>query len=510
MKNLLGNMKFFILVWCLINGCHPNQRSKNSASQQIQWQAIKLMSRQLESTYHIHINLDSIQKNIEIINPTFLGNTQRNYYGNSPPDSLHIAWRFHLGKGKTIVGRDTHTWAGAGWTGQPLMFYENDTPMIVQGAFDHSLRKINAKTNKEVWRYTFDDVLKGTGSFYYNPNFRNLEESCMIIQGARSGGRLYKEKAYSLRAISYFSGKELWRMNVGRTRSYSRDVDASGLIIDSTMYIGLENGIFTIIDLSLYSRTKVDHFYTPRIIKQSDTLYSKAHIRLHGGNLVTEASPTRIDDHIYIASGAGHISRFSMIKNQIDWHFETSSDLDGTPSVTYDNTLLVPIEKQFIKGRGGLLNLDPHIKNPIRWYFPTPNKKYESWLGGIIGSASHNANYKAFTSVNFACFTSIDGYLYVVSLDSIDGVDTLYDGITLVPKPQLLFKYKTGPSISTPIIVDDHIISSGYRGTYLFKYDSTMHVRLVKKFDFWAEATPFCFDGSLYLASRNGYLYCIE
>ena len=37
----------------------------------------------------------------ELITPTFLGNYQRNFYGNIAPDTLTVIWKHNLGKGKT-------------------------------------------------------------------------------------------------------------------------------------------------------------------------------------------------------------------------------------------------------------------------------------------------------------------------------------------------------------------------------------------------------------------------
>lgn len=46
--------------------------------------------------------VDSLLKNdrIEIINPTFLGNEKRNYYGNIAPNRLDLIWNISLGTGK--------------------------------------------------------------------------------------------------------------------------------------------------------------------------------------------------------------------------------------------------------------------------------------------------------------------------------------------------------------------------------------------------------------------------
>ncbi|OJJ16652.1 hypothetical protein BKI52_32605 [marine bacterium AO1-C] len=50
----------------------------------------------------------------QIVIGTYLGNQRRNYYGNEAPRRLDVIWRTPIGKGKTVVGRDTLEWGGAG------------------------------------------------------------------------------------------------------------------------------------------------------------------------------------------------------------------------------------------------------------------------------------------------------------------------------------------------------------------------------------------------------------
>jgi len=101
---------------------------------------------------------------------TFLGNWQRNFYGENPPEKLDVVWKHYLGKGETVISRNigTKEWAGAGWTGQPLLVKENNELFLIQGAYDHNLKKINAETGELVWQYKFDDVIKGTGTIWVN------------------------------------------------------------------------------------------------------------------------------------------------------------------------------------------------------------------------------------------------------------------------------------------------------------------------------------------------------
>ncbi len=460
----------------------------------------------------IFIDSNKTSTQIQLINASFLHNNSRNYYGSTVPDTLGVLWQHDLGIGRTRVGKQMFEWAGAGWTGQPLMVKENGELYIIQGAYDHHLKKIRASDGTLIWQYKFDDVIKGTGSLWINRRAKTLEDFCLIIQGSRAGTSLHSKLVPSLRAISYFSGQERWRLNSVKTRSYSRDVDASCLILNDTAYIGLENGIFTVFNPNPADTQWLDGMYQPQIIKNSDTLYLPSDIKKHGGNLVTEASPVLLGNRVYLASGSGHIWGYHLHKKQIDWSYYIGSDIDGTPTVTHDSCLLVTVETQYIKGKVGVLKLNPSKppSSAAEWYFPVENRLYASWKGGIIGSATNNSYYTSFKQFNLAAFTAIDGFLYVIHTDSVskDSFPT-FDPRVLLARPKLLFKYQTGPAISSPLMVEDKIIAATYSGTYLFGMDSSYNYQLLDKQNIRCESTPFVYDHKIYVASRNRYLYCM-
>jgi hypothetical protein len=124
---------------------------------------------------------------ITAINPTYLGGPQRNYYGDRAPNRLDIIWKLDLGSGRTQLRDKTPLWKGAGWTGQPLIIREGTEKYLVLGAYDHHLRKIRASDGKVIWKYAFDDVIKGTSTFWENTKAKSEEERFVIIQGSRMG-----------------------------------------------------------------------------------------------------------------------------------------------------------------------------------------------------------------------------------------------------------------------------------------------------------------------------------
>jgi outer membrane protein assembly factor BamB len=458
-----------------------------------------------------------MQDCVKAIIPTFLGNIQRNYYGNDPPDALEVKWKFFLGKGKTVISRKIgeKEWQGAGWTGQPLLIKEKQEYFLIQGAYDHQLKKIRASDGEIIWEYAFDDVIKGTGSIWHKPDYPEKQNRMVILQGSRLGVGNYLDSKHipSYRAVSYFTGKELWRHDVKWTHSYSRDVDGSALILGDTAYLGFENSLFTLFDPDYKNARAKDGMLQP-LIHGQHRLYEIEDVKKHDHNVVTESSPALLGNHIYVSSGSGHVYGYNLKTHELDWDFYIGSDLDGSPVVTSDSCLLVSVEKQYIQGKGGALKLDPS-KSPdksVVWYFPTDSTSLLSWKGGIIGSIGINDHYVAGDKEKLAAFIALDGYLYVVKHQKLQSGKSISgpDGLTHYPTPQLVFRKKIGSSISTPAFFSDKLLAATYEGLYLFTYDSLQQFKLEDRFAASFEATPIAYNRCIFIASRNGYLYCFS
>lgn len=452
---------------------------------------------------------------IKIIVGTFLGNETRNYYGDEAPSHLNVIWKFDLGTGQTRIKKKFEKWSGAGWTGQPLIFLEDSVPFIIQGSYDHNLRRINALTGEEVWSYEYDDIIKSTGTIWINKNASTYEEKYVVMQGSRQGvaNPFWDTAIPSYRAVSLITGKELWKLNSRLTEAYSRDVDGSSLILNDTAYIGLENGTLVVFNPDNKQATIRDEILQPKIYQEL-FLFDDKDKALHGGDLLAESSPAKLGDRVYITVGSGHIYGYNLKTKKIDWDFYTGSDINGSPAVTNDSCLIVAIEKQYIYGRGGTLKLDPSKPSDksVIWFFPTEDKKHEEWLGGIVGSASINDYYnKEKKYPDIAVFIGTDGFLYVVKHNSIrQGEQVIgFDNSTKFNTPELLFKYKVGPAISTPIIVKNKLIACTYTGMYLFEFDTKGEFKLLDyKITNSIESTPVVYNKHIYIASRDGFLYC--
>jgi outer membrane protein assembly factor BamB len=452
---------------------------------------------------------------VEILSGTFRGNSGRNFYGQDAPSRLDVIWKFYLGQGKTVISRrlGSRIWAGAGWTGQPLLVREGPDTFLIQGAYDHKLHKINTSTAEEVWSYAFDDVVKGTGTLWKNPKAKNPENSLLILQGSRLGVDNFLDSPHipSFRAISYFTGKELWRLDVRWAGSYSRDCDGSCLILNDTVYIGLENGVFMVLNPDPDSTTLRDSMLQPQIIQES-YLYTKEDVENHKKNVVTESSPALLGNRIYVSSGSGHVYGYNLATRKLDWDFVTDSDMDGSVVVTSDSCLLVSVEKQYIKGRGGVFKLNPRMPadSSVIWYYETADTAYESWEGGVIGTVGINDYYVQPDHLHLAAVSALDGFTYILDHQKIDTsvVSLGPDSLSIYPSPLLLAKLPTGPSISSPAFTANRLVVAGYGGVTLYEYNEEADFKELDSFNLMVEASPVIWGGRVYLAGRNGFLYC--
>lgn len=461
---------------------------------------------------------------------TFLGDETRRFYGLGPvPETLEVIWRAHIGSGTTggtASSSGPVTWSGTGWTGQPALVRDKGKLYLVIGGFDHNLVKIDAATGEELWSYRFDDVIKGSPTVFRMPDTGKLAVVCGSRRGFPRG--MDDPSIAPVRCVDFETGEELWRLTAPRTRSYSRDADSSPVLVGDTLYVAIETGHVYAVDPT---RTEERGGHRWPVIKAEQVLIGDSRASSHGGNLVLESSPSVIGDTLYLASGAGHVYGLKLGTLEVVWDYWIGSDLDGSPVVSGDGHILQAIERQYIQGKGGVAKLDPR-KDPdeaLVWFFPTENRGLSDWQGGVIGSVSVNDEYgSALVRPALAAFTAIDGNLYVVSQDETEGTAPDWHGRGAVPVPKLVFKENVGGAISTPIMVDDHIIQAGYGAAvnvYRIDYEAEGGVALkdrtgkewrvgVTRVARFAgagsyESTPIVWQGRIYVGSRDGYFYCL-
>ena len=471
---------------------------------------------------------------------TFLGNYGRRFYGLGPaPRRLDVLWRVRLGAGWSSGKLDTDPpskWAGSGWTGQPNIVVDGGKTYVIASAYDYKLRRIDAQTGEVVWAYQYDDILKSSPSVFQNPSPTGPDDKYIVVAGSRRGYpyKLDDPQVAPLRALAFGSGEELWRLPVPQTRCYSRDCDGSGFYYDGRFYVGVESGYFYALDpLKTEAWAEGD---SP-VIEAQQLLLGDERAKSHGRNLVLESSASALGKNLYIASGAGHVYGLRRSDLGVVWDYYIGSDLDGTPVPTRKGLLLQAVEKQYIKGKGGMLALDPSkpAAQAAAWYFPTGNRKVGEWKGGIVGSAAVNDEYNDGGKYPAICaFSAIDGYLYVISQD------TMRDQTVAGPNrekglktPVQVAKVWNGGAISTPIIVGDALVAASYdQRVHLFHIEyapaekdddgalpsasgdgTYWTVTLEERDQFYAEgafeSTPTMWNGRIYIGCRDGWFYCL-
>jgi outer membrane protein assembly factor BamB len=468
---------------------------------------------------------------------TYLGDETRRLYGLGPaPTKLRLIWKTFIGGGMTSpVGKGKNEpWSGSGWTGQPVIVRDKGKLYLLWGAFDRKLHKIELKSGKIVWEYDYDDIIKSTPTVIEDPSPKDPADKYIVMAGSRRGwpSGFTDSGLAPYRAVSFGTGKELWRLPVPLTSSYSRDVDGSGFFYKGRMYSGVESGWFYKLDP--FKTSDWNGHRKPKIVAERLLLGDPGAAAAHGGNLVLEASPCLLDDIVYVASGAGHVYGMRRSDLKVVWDYKTGSDIDGTTVPTSAGKLLVAVEKQYISGHGGILMLDPSRKpsDSVVWFFPTGDRKLGDWEGGVIGSVAVNDAYDPWgRRPRLAAFMAIDGNLYVVSQNKTSGSAPGPNGDGPYPTPRVIAEFPVGSSISTPIMVDDTIVAAGYDNSvhlYKIKYtpaekgdagalkspNGNWFTVSVKEKDRFAaggafESTPVMWKGRIFIGCRDGSLYCI-
>jgi outer membrane protein assembly factor BamB len=436
----------------------------------------------------------------------FRGNPTRTYFGSGPipataPDRL---WRYpdNPMSGQSPVGNQPKTWAGTGWTGQPLVHVRDDgRTEVIFGAYDKHIHFVDADTAENL-RPPFDmgDIIKGTVTL--DPDGYPL-----LYAGSR-------DPRFRILALDGDEVYEVWSLHAKAVEGmWNDDWDSNPVVVDDMLYVGGENSWWFAIKLNRgYDDGKVT--VDPQIVYQipawTDELYD-----LLGRQHSVENSTAVFEQKAYFATSGGRVVGVDLTdiesgNGEVFFDWWMGDDIDSTITIDKEGFIYVIAHADHEKSNntaarrvrevGQLVKLDTSVAiddpltslDPIVWSVEIPAARGQD-TGAWATPALHPDGL---------IFVPTDsGNLLAIDTDTGETVWTESVGVN---------------AWSSPAVIDDTLLiavdcfsdQSGLRA-----YDITDP--LVPR-ELWTrplatggclESTPAVWDGTIYVGSRDGFMY---
>ncbi len=423
----------------------------------------------------------------------FRGNPTHTFYGTGPiSDTMAVLWRFPDTPmcGTSTVNRQTTSWCGTGWTGQPVLWeHPNGVTEVIFGAYDKAVHFVNAATGKRL-RPDFQtgDIIKGSVSL--DPDGYPL-----LYFGSRDN----KFRILSLNDNE--EAKEIWSIDASDVAPilWNNDWDGNASIVDDILYIGGENSWMFAIQLNRSFHADGTVAVDPKILMQFP-LWTDKLLEDIGDKMVSiENSPAFYDNRVYIANGGGRVVGFDVsdIKNKsirVVFDYWLGDDIDASIVIDQDGMLYVSseIDRDISKtiDIGQVTKLDPYSDKPLIWSIAVDENISPNKQRGIYATP---ALYKEHLYVQTTGGT-------FMAIDTKDGKITWSETL-----PE--------HSWSSPLVIDEKLIVATCKGKINF-YD--LHEPAQPKFfkeipitENCIESTPAAWNGVMYVGTRDGYFYAI-
>ncbi len=435
----------------------------------------------------------------------FRGNPTRTFFGTGPVSATEPKqlWRYpeHAMSGASPVGRESKTWSGTGWTGQPVVYERDDgkTEMIF-GAYDKKIHFLDAATGQDL-RPPFDmgDIIKG--SVTLDPDGYPL-----LYTGSR-------DPRFRILALDGDEVREVWSLHARSVEGiWNDDWDSNPVVVDDMLYEGGENSWWFAIKLNRGYDADGKVTVDPEVVYQTPA-WSDELLDIIGRDQSVENSTAIFGQKAYFANSAGRIRGIDLsdIENgnaETFFDFWTGDDTDATISVDKEGYIYVVshadhekdsnLSARRVRGIGSLMKLDTSIPatdlqsvDPIVWSIPIPAARGQD-TGAWATPALHP-----------------DGVLYVAT-DSgkLLAVDT--------DNGDIVWEDDIGVNAwSSPVIADDVLIiavdcfsqDSGIRAYDLSDPRNPQEMWRISATDGCIESTPAVWNGNIYVGSRDGYMY---
>jgi len=446
---------------------------------------------------------------------TFRGNPTHTYYGQGPvPATPEEKWKYPDAPacGQSTDLGTTSTWCGNGWTGQPVIWERPDgvTELMV-GSYDHRFHFIDAATGTRTRSpINTGDIVKGTPTLdpdgfplvYFGSRDNQLRvvaldrDDPVVLWSFETPMPLCDQSTVSGHGTTCFG---LW----------NDDWDAAPMIVNDLLMASGENSVFYIWKLNrtydVLGHVQIEPELLVEVPTWNDQLFSDIQAGCTVGvrciSTSAESSPVVFEGRVYFGTSGGRVMGLDITnvaetrEAPIVFDYWTGDDVDGSIVIDEEGMLYVPVEwKRFLdRGRevGQLIKLDPYTSgDPLVWSWLSIPPTTPPSMGGLFSTPALG-----------------DGVLYVVSHRGYLSVVDRETG-------EELWAYLLTPgSWSSPVVIDDRLITVGYDGAMrVWDITDPTEPGIVWTFkvgEGTIEATPAVWKNVIYIWNRDGYLYAI-
>lgn len=436
---------------------------------------------------------------------TFRGNPTNSWYGTGPiPEAPEVKWRYPDSPmcSQSVDLGSTATWCGNGWTGQVVLWERPDgVTELMFGGYDRKFHFVDAATGENLRSpIVTGDIVKGSPTI-------DPDGFPLVYFGSRDN---------HLRVVALDRGEAevLWsfKSDLSVEGRWNDDWDGAPRIVNDILFEGGENSIFYAWKLNRAYDADGKVTVDPQLLVKVpswdqdllDQLAPSSWIGVRWQSTSIEDSVVVLEGRVYFGTSGGRVMGLDITNVEdgvapIVFDFFVGDDIDASIVADSDGMLYVSSEvKRHLPVAdevGQLMKLDPaNPDDPLVWSaFSRTEYPYE---GGFFATPALGEG------VLYAA--SNKGFLTV--LDTETGEEIWHDSIGSTEN--------TGPvHMSSPVVVDGHLLLAIASG-YLRSYDLTDPRAPVLEWEYQVggsglEATPTPWKGTIYLASRDGYLYAI-
>jgi outer membrane protein assembly factor BamB len=436
---------------------------------------------------------------------TFRGNPTNSWYGTGPvPTAPEVKWRYPdtpMCSQSTDMGATT-TWCGNGWTGQVVLWERPDgVTELMFGGYDRRFHFVDAATGENTREpIVTGDLVKGSPTI--DPDGYPL-----VYFGSR-------DNYLRIVALDRGEAEVLWKYeaNLSVEGRWNDDWDGAPRIVNDILFEGGENSIFYVWKLNrgydADGKVTVDPVLLFKMPSWNDQLLEdlapSQWIGARWESTSIEDSVLVLEGRVYFGTSAGRVLGLDITNVEsgvapVVLDFWVADDVDASIVADAEGMLYVASEVKRHLPRadevGQLVKLDPsHPDDPFVW--------------GAFSQTEYPSEGGYFATPALG-----DGVLYVASnkgfltvIDQATGEELWHDSIGSTEN--------AGPvHMSSPVVVDGHLllaIASGYLRCYDLADPRAPELEWEYRVgDGTLEATPAIWKGTIYLASRDGYLYAI-